>query len=203
VLLKGLDDRGFVFYTNYNSRKAKELTATGRGSLMFYWRSLERQVRIDGRAEKVSAEESDTYFATRPLESRWSVYASRQSEVIESRETLESRFTIARQEYGDRVPRPAWWGGYRIVPERVRILGKGRLGSRPPRSPALRGTESERLRLETGSAPGTLRSGYRSMADAAALASPQPSTLNRSNPCRRIELGEWSGPIVVAVHGRS
>jgi pyridoxamine 5'-phosphate oxidase len=117
VLLKGLDDRGFVFYTNYNSRKAKDLTAIGRGSLMFYWRSLERQVRIDGRAEKVSAEESDAYFATRPVESRWSVYASRQSEVIESREALVSRFTIARQEYGDRVPRPAWWGGYRIVPE--------------------------------------------------------------------------------------
>ena len=88
VLLKGLDDRGFVFYTNYNSR-----------------------------AGKVSAEESDAYFATRPLESRWSVYASRQSEVIDSREALESRFAIARQEYGDRVPRPAWWGGYRIVPE--------------------------------------------------------------------------------------
>lgn len=117
VLLKGLDDRGFVFYTNYNSRKGKDLTATGRGSLMFYWRSLERQVRIDGRAEKVSAEESDAYFATRPVESRWSVYASRQSEVIDSRDVLESRFTIARQEYGDRVPRPAWWGGYRIVPE--------------------------------------------------------------------------------------
>ena len=117
VLLKGLDDRGFVFYTNYNSRKGKELTATGRGSLMFYWRSLERQVRIDGRAEKVSAQESDAYFATRPVESRWSVYASRQSEVIESRDVLESRFTIARQEYGDHVPRPAWWGGYRIVPE--------------------------------------------------------------------------------------
>jgi pyridoxamine 5'-phosphate oxidase len=117
VLLKGMDDRGFVFYTNYNSRKAKELAATGRASLMFYWRSLERQVRIDGRAEKVSAEVSDAYFVTRPLESRWSVYASRQSDVIESREALESRVTIARQEYGDRVPRPAWWGGYRIVPD--------------------------------------------------------------------------------------
>jgi pyridoxamine 5'-phosphate oxidase len=78
---------------------------------------LEGQVRIDGRAEKVSAEESDAYFATRPVESRWSVYASRQSEVIESRDELESRFTIARQEYGDGVPRPAWWGGYRIVPD--------------------------------------------------------------------------------------
>jgi pyridoxamine 5'-phosphate oxidase len=117
VLLKGADERGFVFYTNYNSRKAKELAATGRGSLMFYWRSLERQVRIDGRAEKVSGEESDAYFASRPIESRWSVYASRQSEVIESRESLEARFTFARQEYGERVPRPAWWGGYRIVPE--------------------------------------------------------------------------------------
>jgi pyridoxamine 5'-phosphate oxidase len=117
VLLKGLDDRGFVFYTNYNSRKGRDLAANPRGSLMFYWRSLERQVRIDGRAEKASAEESDAYFATRPLESRWSVYASRQSDVIESRDSLESRFTIARQEYGDRVPRPAWWGGYRIVPE--------------------------------------------------------------------------------------
>lgn len=117
VLLKGVDDRGFVFYTNYNSRKARELAATGRASLMFYWRSLERQVRVEGRAEKVSAEESDAYFASRPIESRWSVYASRQSEVIESRDSLEARFTFARQEYGDRVLRPAWWGGYRIVPE--------------------------------------------------------------------------------------
>ena len=117
VLLKGADDRGFVFYTNYNSRKGREIAATGRASLLFYWRSLERQVRVDGRAEKVSAEESDAYFATRPLESRWSVYASRQSDVIESRESLESRFTIARQEYGESVPRPTWWGGYRIVPD--------------------------------------------------------------------------------------
>jgi pyridoxamine 5'-phosphate oxidase len=117
VLLKGVDDRGFVFYTNYNSRKGKELAETGRASLLFYWRSLERQIRIDGRAEKVSAEESEAYFGSRPIESQWSAYASRQSEVIESREALESRFTIARQTYGDRVPRPAWWGGYRIVPE--------------------------------------------------------------------------------------
>jgi pyridoxamine 5'-phosphate oxidase len=117
VLLKGMDDRGFVFYTNYHSRKGRDLTATGRGSLMFYWRSLERQVRVDGRAEKVSAEESDAYFATRPIESRWSVYASRQSEVIDSREVLESRYAIARQEYGERVVRPRWWGGYRILPE--------------------------------------------------------------------------------------
>jgi pyridoxamine 5'-phosphate oxidase len=115
VLLKGVDDRGFVFYTNYHSRKARDLTATGRASLMFYWRSLERQVRIDGRAEQVSAEESDAYFATRPIE------------VIDSRETLESRFTIARQTYGDRVPRPAWWGGYRVAPDEVEFW-QGRPG---------------------------------------------------------------------------
>jgi pyridoxamine 5'-phosphate oxidase len=117
VLLKGVDDRGFVFYTNYHSRKARDLAETGRGSLLFAWRSLERQVRIDGRAETVTAEESDAYFATRPIDSRWSVYASRQSEVIESREALESRMTIARQTYGDSVPRPPWWGGYRIIPD--------------------------------------------------------------------------------------
>jgi pyridoxamine 5'-phosphate oxidase len=117
VLLKGVDDRGFIFYTNYNSRKARDLAATGRASLLFLWRSLERQVRIDGVAEKVSAEESDSYFATRPIDSQWSVYASRQSEVIESREALESRFTIARQTYGERVPRPKWWGGYRVIPD--------------------------------------------------------------------------------------
>ena len=117
VLLKGLDDRGFVFYTNYNSRKGKDLTATGRGSLMFYWRSLERQVRIDGRAEKVSAEESDAYFATRPLESRWSAHASPQSRPIDSRESLEAAVARVRAEFGEVVPRPAGWGGFRVTPD--------------------------------------------------------------------------------------
>jgi pyridoxamine 5'-phosphate oxidase len=117
VLLKGIDQRGFVFYTNYESRKARELAATGRASLLFTWRSVERQVRIDGAVEKVSAAESDAYFAVRPLESRWSVYASRQSEVVTSREALESRYETARQIYGDTVPRPPWWGGYRVLPD--------------------------------------------------------------------------------------
>ena len=117
VLLKGVDERGFVFYTNYDSRKARELAETGHASLLFYWQPLERQVRIAGRVEQVSAAESDAYFATRPLESRWSVYASRQSEVIESREALESRYDEAREMYGDSVPRPGWWGGYRVVPD--------------------------------------------------------------------------------------
>ena len=116
VLLKGVDDRGFVFYTNYNSRKAHELDATGLAALLFYWPSLVRQVRIDGRVEKVSEAESDAYFVTRPVESRWSVYASSQSEVIESRAALESRYKVAREMYGDSIPRPAWWGGNRVIP---------------------------------------------------------------------------------------
>jgi len=116
VLLKDVDARGFVFYTNYNSRKARELAATGRASLLFTWRSVERQVRIDGAVEKVSDAESDAYFATRPIESRWGTYASQQSEIIESRAELEARFEAARKQYGDAVPRPSWWGGYRVVP---------------------------------------------------------------------------------------
>ena len=116
VLLKGVDQRGFVFYTNYNSRKARELDDTGRASLLFYWPSLVRQVRVEGLVEKVEEAESDAYFATRPVESRWSVYASRQSEVIASRAALESRYDVARETYGDAIPRPSWWGGYRIIP---------------------------------------------------------------------------------------
>ena len=116
VLLKGMDDRGFAFYTNYNSRKARELDETGRAALLFYWPSLVRQVRIDGLVEKIDGAESDAYFATRPVESRWSVYASNQSEVIESRAALESRYTVAREMYGETIPRPSWWGGYRVVP---------------------------------------------------------------------------------------
>jgi pyridoxamine 5'-phosphate oxidase len=117
VLLKGVDERGFVFYTNYGSRKAREMEQTGRASLLFVWRSVERQVRIGGTVEKVSDEQSDLYFATRPLESRWSVYASRQSEHVESRTALESRYEVARQIYGELVPRPHWWGGYRVLPD--------------------------------------------------------------------------------------
>jgi pyridoxamine 5'-phosphate oxidase len=102
VLLKGVDPGG-----------------AGRASLLFVWRSMDRQVRVEGRVEKVSEADSDAYFATRPVESRWSVYASRQSERINSREALESRYEVARQLYGDTVPRPRWWGGYRVVPDEI------------------------------------------------------------------------------------
>ena len=116
VLLKGVDPRGFVFYTNYNSRKARELDENGHASLLFYWPSLVRQVRVEGFVEKVDDAASDAYFATRPIESRWSVYASNQSEVIDSRDALESRYNVARELYGEIIPRPTWWGGYRVVP---------------------------------------------------------------------------------------
>ena len=118
VLLKGVDARGFVFYTNYQSRKAREMEATGRASLLFYWGALERQVRIDGAVERVSPADSDAYFETRPPDSRLSVYASRQSETIESRDALEEVFERVKRTYGDGpVPRPDWWGGYRVVPD--------------------------------------------------------------------------------------
>lgn len=126
VLLKGMDPRGFVFYTNYASRKAGELDATGRASLLFFWRSLERQIRIDGAVERVSVDESDAYFATRPIESRWSVYASPQSTVIEGRAPLEARYEEARLAHGDAVRRPDWWGGYRVLPDEFEFW-QGRL----------------------------------------------------------------------------
>jgi pyridoxamine 5'-phosphate oxidase len=119
VLLKAVDARGFVFFTNYESRKAHEIAETGRASLLFLWRSVNRQVRIEGPVEKVSDDESDAYFATRPIESRWSVYASRQSERLESRGVLEGAYEAARQKYCDVVPRPSWWGGYRVIPDEV------------------------------------------------------------------------------------
>lgn len=118
VLLKAVDATGFVFFTNYGSRKAREMAGTGRASLLFFWQSVIRQVRVSGAVEQVSAEESDAYFASRPLDSQLSVYASRQSEVLGSRAVLEARYETARQTYADaNVPRPAWWGGYRVVPD--------------------------------------------------------------------------------------
>jgi pyridoxamine 5'-phosphate oxidase len=116
VLLKGVDERGFIFFTNYRSRKGREIGQTGRASLLFYWPSVEREVRIDGGVERVSDAESDAYFATRPLESRWSAAASPQSETVSGREELEALVRDVRARHGDDVPRPAWWGGYRLIP---------------------------------------------------------------------------------------
>jgi pyridoxamine 5'-phosphate oxidase len=117
VLLKGVDARGFVFYTNYDSRKAGEIEGTHRAALLFYWASLERQVRIEGAIDRVTAAESDAYFASRPIESRWSAYASPQSRAVASRAALEAAVERVRAELGDTVSRPAGWGGYRVVPD--------------------------------------------------------------------------------------
>ena len=117
VLLKGFDARGFVFYTNYDSRKADEIEANQHAALLFYWASLERQIRIEGAIARVSEAESDAYFASRPLESRWSAHASPQSRPIDSRESLEAAVARVRAEYGDTVPRPTEWGGFRVSPD--------------------------------------------------------------------------------------
>ncbi len=119
VLLKSFDGRGFVFFTNYQSRKAQELAANGRACLLFYWLPLKRQVRIEGTVEKVSAAESDDYFHTRPWGSKLGAWASDQSRVITSRENLEKRFAEFESEFADNVPRPPHWGGYRLIPTAI------------------------------------------------------------------------------------
>ena len=117
VLLKSFDDRGFVFYTNYDSRKGHELAENSQACLLFYWAAVWRQVRIEGAVEKVSAEESESYFQSRPLGSKLGAWASNQSSVIAGRESLETRFAEFEERFGADVPRPPQWGGYRIKPE--------------------------------------------------------------------------------------
>ena len=119
VLLKGVERGGFVFYTNYRSRKARELEAGGAACLVFLWSDLERQVRIDGTVEKVEPADSDAYFASRPLGARLSAWASQQSEPVPSRQTLEKAMEEARRRHGDAPPRPPHWGGYRVVPREI------------------------------------------------------------------------------------
>ena len=120
VLLKDLDDRGLSFYTNYNSRKADDIEANPNVSLTFWWQELERQVRVEGRAEKLTDGESDLYFSSRPHGSRLGAWASPQSSVVASREELEQAYEEAASRFGDgEVARPPHWGGYRVVPEIV------------------------------------------------------------------------------------
>lgn len=119
VLLKGVEGGGFVFYTNYDSRKGRQLAAAPRACLLFFWAPLERQVRIEGRVEKVSAMDSDTYFAGRPLGARLSAHASAQSEVVAGRAFLEAEVEKVKTLHGENPPRPVHWGGYRVVPARI------------------------------------------------------------------------------------
>lgn len=118
VLLKGFDQRGFVFYTNYGSRKADELAGNPSAALVFWWPSLQRQVRVEGIVERVTREESEAYFRTRPLGSQLGAWASAQSQVIAGRAELERRLEELEARYGDgEVPLPPFWGGYRVHPE--------------------------------------------------------------------------------------
>jgi pyridoxamine 5'-phosphate oxidase len=120
VLLKAFDDRGFVFYTNYEGRKGRHLLAHPKAALCFYWATIDIQVRIEGKVEKVSEREADEYFATRARLSQIGAWASRQSEPLESPTALDERVeTYGREFEGRTVPRPSFWSGFRVVPERI------------------------------------------------------------------------------------
>lgn len=126
VLLKGFDERGFVFYTNHGSAKGRELLGAGRAALLFHWKSLRRQVRVRGAVEEVSAAESDSYYASRPRGSRIGAWASEQSQPLDSRATLEARVRALEAEYEGRdIPRPPHWGGFRVVPQAVEFWADG------------------------------------------------------------------------------
>lgn len=128
VLLKEVDEKGFVFFTNYRSRKGNELIGNPNAALVFFWNVLERQVRIEGTVEKISAQESNEYFRTRPRESQLSASISPQSEIVSSREELEQWFEqVSREFEGKEIPRPEHWGGYRVKPNRIEFW-QGREG---------------------------------------------------------------------------
>ena len=119
VLVKGYDEHGFLFHSNYESRKGRELDVNPRAALLFYWHPLGRQVRVEGTVERVARDESERYFRTRPPRARVAAAASRQSAVIASRDELEARFDELLAEHGEDVPLPNDWGGYRLVPETI------------------------------------------------------------------------------------
>jgi len=120
VLLKGYDEQGFVFFTNYNSDKGKELEANPHAALCFFWKELERQVRIEGVVEKISSEESDVYYQSRPAGSRIGAWASPQSEVISDRKIIENNFLVYQAKFGTGfIPRPQHWGGYIVKPKTI------------------------------------------------------------------------------------
>ena len=119
VLIKQYDDRGFTWYTNYDSQKGRELEQNPNAALLFFWSELERQIRIEGRVERTSAAESEQYFNSRPLKSRLAAIASAQSQPVASRDALEQHYETVAQQYGEQPPRPEHWGGFRLVPERI------------------------------------------------------------------------------------
>lgn len=126
VLLKSVDDRGFSFFTNYESRKGQELAANPRAALTFWWGPLERQIRIEGRTEKLPAAESDAYYESRPLGSRLGAWTSAQSQIIPNRDVLETRWAELQTEYTENAPpRPPHWGGYLLTPDAIEFWQGG------------------------------------------------------------------------------
>lgn len=120
VLLKDFDERGFVFYTNYQSNKGKQLTDNPHAALVFWWAALERQVRIEGKIEKIASQESDAYFHSRPRESQLGAWVSDQSQIITNRDLLEQKLEELKAQYTDReIPRPSHWGGFRVIPTNI------------------------------------------------------------------------------------
>ncbi|MCP4453470.1 MAG: pyridoxamine 5'-phosphate oxidase [Planctomycetes bacterium] len=116
LYLKAVDNRGFVFFTNYQSRKAGELVHNSKAALAFYWPDLDQQVRIEGTVEETTEEESDGYFASRSQASQWGAWASKQSHTLTSRNALDAQYVAAQKQFPDAVPRPPYWGGYRLCP---------------------------------------------------------------------------------------
>jgi len=119
VLLKSVEDGAFVFFSNYESRKGRDLATNPAAALVFQWSGSDRQICIEGRVERLAEDASDAYFATRPWGSRLAVWASRQSSVLVDRAELERRVEEARTRFGEEVPRPPYWGGYRLIPSRI------------------------------------------------------------------------------------
>jgi pyridoxamine 5'-phosphate oxidase len=126
VLLKAFDERGFVFYTNYESQKAQQIGENPHVAMLFYWREFERQVKIRGRAEKISTAESAKYFLTRPRESQLGAWASPQSRIVDTRTFLERVYEEAKRKFGEgEIPLPSFWGGYRVVPSTIEFWQGG------------------------------------------------------------------------------
>jgi pyridoxamine 5'-phosphate oxidase len=120
VLLRGIDERGFVFHTNYTSRKGRELDSNPHAALCFYWPTLDEQIRVEGRVQRLTAEESDAYFDGRPRGSQLGAWASPQSQVLAAREKLEEEYRATEQRFaGQPIPRPPFWGGFRLAPSRI------------------------------------------------------------------------------------
>ena len=126
VLLRKFDKKGFIFFTNYNSRKSNEINVNRKGALCFHWKSLRRQVRAVGNVEKATDQESDDYYFSRPLGSRIGAWASKQSKLLDSRETLLKRVKEYENQFEDKPPRPEFWGGFRLIPKEIEFWSDGK-----------------------------------------------------------------------------